>query len=384
VRIHPSDFLLRDAFGRRDVPGDRRRALLNHLGRCARCRERLRELMHPMTGPSAQKLSTKRSQTVRAADYQAVLERSFQTFEVRQAALARERADAPTLLLRLLDQPPERRELLVRNSRRYQTWALAELLLARSLEKAFETSRGSEELARLGLLLVGQLDGIYYGDERINDLNARAWAHIANAHRIRSESHLAESAFNTAADYLHSGSGDPLEKASFLDLRASLLRAQRRVLEAEGLFERAAAIRLEAEEWHLAGRALLGLSFALSVAARHLESIRSVLQASNFIDSDCEPHLMLCVSHNLVCELTNAGQPKAAETLWRMTQPLYEKSVSRPLEARRCWIAGRLAFGLGRLEEGSGFLVRARECFLAEGLRREADFVGGDLAQAPS
>jgi tetratricopeptide (TPR) repeat protein len=382
VRIHPSDFLLRSAFGCRDLPGDRRRALLNHLGRCARCRERLREYIHPLTGQAAQELRpAKRSQPDSSADYDAVFERSSYHFDAREAALARERSDAPGLLHRLLDQPPERREILVRNGRRYQTWALAELVLEKSRETAFEASVGSEEIARLGLLVVDHLDPIYYGRERINDLAARALALIGNAHRIRSQLRLADSSFKVAADRLHRGTGDPLEKAGFLELRASFFRARRHLERAERALERASAIYWEAGESHRVARVLVGLGFTLSVSRRHVEAIRAVLQAVNFIDENRDPYLKSCASHNLIDYLTRAHHPRTAMALFRMSLPLYEGLRSRKLQSRRLWIEGNLVRSLGREEEAKSLLAKARDAFMAESLVREARMVAQELAE---
>jgi tetratricopeptide (TPR) repeat protein len=260
VKIHPGDLLLRDVFGAPNLPADTRRALLDHLRACARCRERLRDFLHPQPSLLARKVAERLRRVARPA----VLDRSVPRVEVRKAALARERSEAPALLERLLDQPLERRDLLIRNHPHYKTWSLAELILQKSAEEALRSSRPAEDLARLALRLIDHLDPGFYGTERLEDLKARSWARIGNALRIRAELAAAEAAFDQGFAHLRMGTGEPLEKATYLDLKASLLFAQRHLDEAEELQEQVIAIFLEAGETHLAGRALLSLGTTLS------------------------------------------------------------------------------------------------------------------------
>jgi hypothetical protein len=199
VKLHPSDLLLQDVFGAAGLPTGERRALLDHLLGCRRCRERLRDLRPRLRNPLP-------------AEYDAVLDRGARYLQDWRSAFDRERDEAPRLIARLLDQPPERREILLRNSAQFRTWPLAELLLARSAETALRDSHPAEELARLALQTAKALDSSRYGKARIHDLQARSWAHIGNALRTRSELTAASAAFANGKAHLRKGAGEFLEK----------------------------------------------------------------------------------------------------------------------------------------------------------------------------
>lgn len=59
----------------------------------------------------------------------------------------------------------------------------------------------------------GRLDAARYSGERIEDLRARSWAHVANARRIRSDPRGAEEAFQRAWADLEKGDRRLLERA---------------------------------------------------------------------------------------------------------------------------------------------------------------------------
>jgi tetratricopeptide (TPR) repeat protein len=381
VRIHPNDTVLRDAFGTADLPKDLRRALLDHLQACSRCRERLRRLQRPpgllVRRVADRLLEPSLARRARVPDC------DLRKIERRQAALTREREEAPILLSSLLSQPPEQRRLSISNQKRYQTWGLTELLLDRSAEEVLRGSRPAEEMARLALCATGHLTPERYGGERIEDLRARSWARIGNALRTRSDLEGAESAFSTAFAHLWKGTGDLHEKAMCLDLKASLLRAQRRLQSAKRLQERAIAIFLEIGETHSAGRALFNLHYIFMIAGDPQEGVPVLFRAMSLIDQRREPHLMFFASHNLAANLCRAGGFAEAQDLLNKIRPLYEKFALRSADCRRQWLEGTIALQLGRHGEARALLMNARNGFLADERRQEASLVTEDLRSCP-
>jgi hypothetical protein len=93
-------------------------------------------------------------------------------FRPRFQAAQQETAAAPRLLAELLEHSPERRELLARNSRRFRSLALCELLLDYGSFEAAESGR----LANLCLVLVDALDGEWYGERLLDDTRSRCWS----------------------------------------------------------------------------------------------------------------------------------------------------------------------------------------------------------------
>src|SRR5215217_827356 len=146
MQIHPSDLLLRETL---QYPVSRCAEIRDHLDHCARCRQRLKNLLNTYWAG-------------KPVDYGAAFDRSFQFLQFWQRAYAKERAEAPGLLSALLGHPVERQEMLLRNHPRFQTWGLLELLLRRSQDQVFQNPVNSEELARLGLILSHHLDSVRY------------------------------------------------------------------------------------------------------------------------------------------------------------------------------------------------------------------------------
>jgi hypothetical protein len=131
-------------------------------------------------------------------------------------------AEAPTLLGELLRHTLARRELLVRNSRRFQSLALCGLLLARSHQESAVTPWQGERLAALALALADSLDADWYGDWALADARARCWMQIGSARRLAADLPGAERAFRAAEAHLSQGTGDWKERARLAALRTRL------------------------------------------------------------------------------------------------------------------------------------------------------------------
>ena len=98
--------------------------------------------------------------------------------------------------------------------------------------------------ARTADRVLDRLDPDEYRVEAIENLRARAWAYVANSRRVKADFRGAEEAFALAFASLKRGTLEPMERAVLLDLKASLLRAQRRLGKALSLLHRAAKIFL--------------------------------------------------------------------------------------------------------------------------------------------
>lgn len=293
--------------------------------------------------------------------YEAALARAEQRLKAWEADYKQERVEAIWLVAELLSHPQERRELIVRNSTRFHTWGVFERLLQKSWENMFSSPREGELLSQLALLLSDHLDPAY-GKEVIEDLRARAWAYIGNAHRIRSELTCSGQAFRRAWSHLRQGTGDPVERATFLDLAASLLRAQRRFDFAIRLLRRALKLVLSVGDQHRAGRILVSMDVVYHQAGTPEKGIPLLYRALELIDPDAEPRLLLCVWHNLVDDLTEVGRFMEARKLFQRSRELYRLSPEWAHHRRR-WVAGKIAVGLGQAGEGEELLREAHQGF---------------------
>ena len=295
--------------------------------------------------------------------------------------LDRERAEAPRLLAELVEHTPEQREILLRNSRRFHTWGLFELLTEKSLMVSLENSRRGEDQGLLALRVADFLDATgCYGAGGLADLKARAWAHVGNARRIQSDLRGAEQAFHRAWECYEKGSGDLFEKAILLDLQGSLRRAQRRFDEALTGLRKAVSLFLDMGERHRAGRSLLNMATVYQNSGRPERGLPLLREALELIDPQQEPRLLLVARHNLIDCLTGLGYYIEAQRADREARPLYERFPDVRMQNRRKWLKGRIAYGLGQAGQAESLFAAAQEGFLAEGIPYETALVALDLA----
>jgi tetratricopeptide (TPR) repeat protein len=316
----------------------------------------------------------------RCAGYGPALERSAQRLAERARQLDEERREAPSLCAALLAAPAGQREACLRDDARLRTWGVLERLVEQSAETAIQSPPRSEEQARLALRLSDLLDRDRHPGALIEDLRARAWAHLGNARRVGSDLRGAAAAFAAAATHLARGTGDPLERALLLDLEASLLRDQRRFREAQTLLRRAVGIFLHEGEKHRAGRSLVNLSTVHEHAAAPEQAIEPLHRALGLIDGEAEPRLLLCAVHNLITNLVGCGRCREARALAGRARPLYRATPDAWTRNRRLWVLGRIAFGLGRPRSAETLFRAARDGFIAEGVPYDTALVSLDLA----
>ena len=219
---------------------DRDRSLLRHLGLCPYCRSRLHYLPRPLVQTRPGTLNPPRDAESRP------LSPSGKRPGRRNGRRPRPLCGASGATRRRAGPPSAR-------SPRFQTWGVFELLVERSLEACIQDPAFGEHLGLLALRLSDHLDRGRYGAERISDLRARTWAFVGNTCRTPVRLPGGEEACS-GVPTTQEGNGDGLERAIFLDLKASLRRDQRRFDESLRLLRRAVELFLGHGEQHRAGR----------------------------------------------------------------------------------------------------------------------------------
>ena len=372
MKLHPGEEVLRSLVPFRDGAEPR---LLHHLAGCARCQSHLARLF---AFPSSSRVIPFPAPP--SASYDQAFEHSWSFVSRWVRLLQHERAEAPALLRELLGRTGRQREMLLRNSLRFRTWGLIELLADRSLETSIEDPRRGEELGRLALRIADLTDARLYGADQLEDLRARAWSHVGNALRIRSDLQGAEAAFQRGWKHLGVGTGDLFELAIFLDLQASLRRSQRRFPEAVRLLKRAVRLFTKLSDPHRAGRSLVNLSMALMYSGRAEESVPVLHRALELIEPKQEPRLLLSARHNLILVLTDLGHFLEAQRVYREALPLYRAFPDAGTQSLRRWVKGKIYRGLGQMEEAEALFLAARDGFLATGIPYDTALVSLELA----
>ncbi len=353
--------------------------MLEHLASCERCRTRFGTLLDLRSATFAEGLAEVLPWSARPhTDYGGAIAAAERRVVNHARSLAKERAEAPARLAELIEQPPERREMLLRNHPYYQTWGLLEHLIERARERCVVDPPSSEGLARLALSLADLLDTDFYGAERIEDLRARAWGYVGNALRNRFDLLSADKALEMAFAHLQRGTGDILERALLLEIHASLRRAQRRLDEAERMLLRAIRIYREVGEAHRVGQVLINLTNVYEAKGTPERSIPLLQEALDLIDAEREPRLFLAAHHNLITALAEVGRFMEARGLLIQARTLYTRFPDT--QNRRHWVAGKIARGLGQSHKAEEHLRTARKGFIAKETIYEAALVSLDLA----
>src|SRR5689334_9856654 len=124
-KIHPADHLIQEHL----ETGKGSLKLRQHLQECAQCQQRVKHLRRSNSLSWKPSLNNVLVMPEPKPDYSRALGFSVQELLSRKAALDRERAEAVSLFSGLMSCAPEKRQLLLRNSSRFQTWGVLEKLL---------------------------------------------------------------------------------------------------------------------------------------------------------------------------------------------------------------------------------------------------------------
>ncbi len=167
-------------------------------------------------------------------------------------AFDRERDAAPDLLVELEELTPERQVLMARNSPRFQTRALCELLCQESIAACASDAELAVQRATVATLLADELPRGQYGRGVVNDVQARAWSVLGHAQRAANRPFDADDCFAKAKSLLADGSGDPCQIGRVWYLEA-ILRHRPAALRrgAEALPGRGAGVRRRARPGRL-------------------------------------------------------------------------------------------------------------------------------------
>jgi tetratricopeptide (TPR) repeat protein len=294
--------------------------------------------------------------------------------------IALSRAEAPRLWEELRSRAFADQQEILQTDPAYKSWGLAELLCRESVNAAASDPARAVELAKLAVMVSSLLEeGGADGD--LQELRALTWATLGNARRVQGDLRNAASDFKRADSWWEEGvadAGDGLGyKARFLDLKASFMRAQRRLPQARALLDRA----LDADRGQaLKGRLLINKARVLEEMGDLDRAILLLQEAAPFIDPDREPRLSLCQRQNLVDYLSKAGRHDEAERLLQDVRVLASQVGGELDRIRLRWTEGRIAAGLGRLLDAALALTDVRRKFVERGIGYDGALVSLELA----
>ena len=212
------------------------------------------------------------------------------------------------------------------------------------------------------------------------DLRARAWAELANAHRVAGDLAAAEAAMARAVDEREAGTGALLLLARIADLAGSLCGARRRFLDAFRLLDIAHELYRRQGEIHAAGRVLIAKGLYAGYSGDADEGIQLLVRGLESIDRDREPKLAFQALHNLLLFWVDLGLYDQALRHLRQMRPLYKRYAGPVERVKLRWVEGKIAAGLGDLRRAEAAFLRARNEYAAAGLGFRAALTALDLA----
>jgi tetratricopeptide (TPR) repeat protein len=260
------------------------------------------------------------------------------------------------------------------------TWGLCEILLEKSRSLRHDDRPGMLQLAHLAQLAADRLDRDAYGVERRTDMQARAWAELANAYRINDDFAQAEAAMACALDLRTKGTADPLLYARIADLNASLLCDQRRFKEAFRMLDLAYAILHRYAGPHEVGRVLILKGLYTGYAGQPEEGVQLLVRGLSMIDRARDSKLVFHTLHNILRLRVELGEYQWCLQQAQKMRPLYAAHATEADLTKLRWIEGDCVAGLGDLSTAEAMYQQIRQEFDAAGLGYEACIVSLDLA----
>jgi tetratricopeptide (TPR) repeat protein len=265
---------------------------------------------------------------------------------------------------------PQRRSLL--------PWVHVEVLLQRSFEARYSNPGQMLDDADRAKYVAERIEETPYGPGFLADLRVRAWAELANAHRVNELYRGAEAAFRQARKLLEQGTGDPMLTALLDELQATLRKDQRRFSEACELQDEAFRTYKSLGERHLSGRALASKGITLALAKKPKEASRMFRRALPLLDVSRDPQLVTSTQFNLLDSLVDSRDLHAAVRLL-VQSDLREKLAGEPLNRVRLrWVEGKILTLQKRYAEAEQVFAEVRAGFREQKLEYVASMAGVD------
>ena len=290
------------------------------------------------------------------------------------------RKPAERLLAELQAVPAERRELLLRNVRRFASLELAELLAERSVTEARNDARAAWLTARDAVAAAeGAARTTPRSCEAVHDVLARAWSALGNAHRLRSEIPQAEAAFEVALGFLQRGSGGPAPRAWYCRGLASLRIFRRELAEAHALASEAANLYRHLRD--TGGEA--GAEIAVGLVALYAGDPKAAFapfERGMALAERCgdEPLWRNAIGNLIRCHI-ELGQLREAHAMFLAAGALFELCEEGIVALKWVWTGALVERDLGFLESAAARLMEVREGLLERDLRVEVADVSLDL-----
>lgn len=247
----------------------------------------------------------------------------------------------------LLAKPRQARAQFAANVTRYHHPHVVHSLMDKSRGLRFENPAEMLHLAHLATVIAPHCKG----EERERlDLLGEAWAHLANALKVRGVLRVSEAAFRKAKAYLADTEHQDL-RASYLERFAALRLRQIRLAEARSSLFEALAIREQIGEASAVVATLNQVALLEWESRQYVIALGHLSRANRLITWEQDPRLCLISRHNSILVLSSMRRcSSVALNLYERLQPLYDTAGDRMLRLRGQWLFAKVAASFGRAD----------------------------------
>jgi len=285
---------------------------------------------------------------------------------------------APELALILESLPPTEQLRAAEADESFHTWGLCVYLLQQSKEACLSDARRATELAILAVRIALALPKESYHPDWVQDLQARAFAYLANALKVANELTAADLAFADAERRFSWHS--PLVEAELLTIKSSLRREQRRYTEA--LEAAATALKIYRDLGDRRGTLACRLLQAKAYEevpdwASACDLLRTAETEAQLAD---DSRFLAALLNNFVTCLAKIGSYQEAMERLPQAKNLIAEHGRDTDRLRLRWTEALVLDGLGRIEEAETALRTLQQEFLDRRMPLDATLVSLDLA----
>jgi tetratricopeptide (TPR) repeat protein len=255
-----------------------------------------------------------------------------------------------------------------------------EILVRCSFAERFRRPRNMLRLALMACDQAETLAPAVYGRSAVADDKARAWAELANAHRVNDDLAGSRRALRVSCQWLDESSGDPLLAARIESVAASLQSDRGEVEAALATLDRVIRIGEATGESHLVGQALVQQGI-YQLEGGDGRTAQGLLQAGLArLESGRDPKISASGAlYLLVCQAESGKLDQAALT--SLQRSLRKQLADEPLGLIKIrWMEGVALAGSGDLSPAATALTEARTDLLSHDRKYDAALAGLDLA----
>lgn len=259
-------------------------------------------------------------------------------------------------LLLLTPLSEEERLAVVGSARRYQHWALAELLADEAARCCSKSLEKAEAWARLAVEVAQRVRGPEGWQSRVRGYAASAGPNVL---RVRGRHDEAEAGLEEAKRLWLAGS-DPdniLDPGRLLDLEASLRRDQRRFPEALLKANEALAVT------RYRGRVLVKRSSIEEAMGDYEVALDTLRVAERYVTRQSDRRLRYQLKFNWAVLSTHLSAFPEAQAIVEEVHDLALSLRDELFLSRVTWLRGRIAAGLDRLADARSLLEQAESEF---------------------